>query len=194
MHLSLSKDMENIHEHTSDGKGRIAFPHIFSSYFTAFQKYLTGFRSMNLLSGIIWHLATGHGQLYELQRSDPSMPFTLVKRIVKTLLEHIRAGVQCHPAINTVLARKGLKGGQRTLEALSKEESSKKEIIAVLFNLLLSISCFLHSWHCITFPSHTDVTLQISLGSRPDVSRVCEKRPLVTKLMTCKMDKLEHPN
>lgn len=44
MHLSLSKDIENIHALTSDVGERIAFPHIFSSYFTAFQKYLAGFR------------------------------------------------------------------------------------------------------------------------------------------------------
>lgn len=102
-------------------------------------------------------------------------------------------GVRCYPAINPELARNGLKGRQRALEVLSKEESSKKETIAVLFNLFLSISCFLGSLHCITFPRHTDVTLQVPLGSRPNVSRVCEKCPLVTKLMTCKMDKRKQP-
>lgn len=56
MHLSLFKDKENIHAHTSNDRGEgIAFPHIFSSYFIAFHKHLTGFRSINLLSGIIWH-------------------------------------------------------------------------------------------------------------------------------------------
>lgn len=112
-------------------------------------------------------------------------------------------GVQCYPAINLRLKRKRLKWGQRTVKAPSKEESSlkkkqqkqtTKQIIAVLFNLFLSISCFLCSLHCITFPSHTDVTLQVPLGSCPNVSRVCEKCPFVTKLMTCKKDKLKHSN
>lgn len=108
-------------------------------------------------------------------------------------------GVQCYPVINPKLRRKGLEWGQRLIEVPSKEESSKKknqtkQIFAVLFNLFLSISCFLCRLYCITFPRHTEVTLQVPFGSCPNVSRVCEKCPLVTKLMTCKNDKLKHPN
>lgn len=82
---------------------------------------------MNLLSGIIWHLATGHGQLYQLQRSDPNVPFNLDERIIKkTLSEHIRtARYMVTSAINPVLARPGLKIEQRAFEVLSKEECSK---------------------------------------------------------------------
>lgn len=95
-------------------------------------------------------------------------------------------------AINLVLAMTGMKREQRTFQVLSKEGYSKKETTAVLFNLLLRISCFLCGLYHVAFPSHTDVTLQVSFGSCPNISRICEKRPLVAKLMTCKMDKLKH--
>ena len=55
-----------------------------------------------------------------------------------------------------------------------------------LFNLFLSIGGFGVGLQDVTFPSHTDVALQVPLRASPDVSRVCEQGPLVTELMTCK--------
>lgn len=56
--------------------------------------------------------------------------------------------------------------------------------MTVLLDLLFRIAGFLDSLYCVSFSCNTDIALQISLRSRPNISRVCKKGPLVTKLMT----------
>lgn len=88
---------------------------------------------MNLLSRIIWHLATGSGQLCQLQISD--YDFNLFERIIKTsLFQYIRtARHMITSAINPVLAMTEVKREQRTFQVLSKEGCSKKETIGSTF-------------------------------------------------------------